>query len=371
MKLIQDIYSVAQQLFSIINNSALQVEIQNLNKYRVSVRQPQQAQPPQNIIQEAILNIDRIIDILSKIPTELWTSDHEYVSQKLGFDTLIGEKGKKHLESYKIQLQINPTTYPTVLQNVINELNNFKMKVTQFISILQPFEIESNIKIINENEGLIELTFDGDVAINDFKEAKEQMNDWFLIIEGYARLANARREDFEIISITKNSPAKFKIKTTITNTALILGIISSLLTVEKTILENRLMIDKLKRSTLVADEKLQKQFIEMSEKHIEEKVNAEINRIVEEKMAEFKSNETGTGDIKTNLSKSIHNQYNFIVNGGNVNIQVINGAVKQEVDKLEKTKDELKQIKEAYENQKILTTGNNNENSDSLNIQKN
>ncbi len=59
----------------------------------------------------------------------------------------------------------------------------------------------------------------------------------------------------------------------------------------------------------------------------------------------------------TNLSKSIENQYNFIINGGNVNIQVIDGQIRKQVDVLEKTKEELKQIKEAYEDQKVITTG--------------
>ncbi len=67
------------------------------------------------------------------------------------------------------------------------------------------------------------------------------MNDWFLIIEGYARLLDVRREDFyEIKSVLQRVPAKFKIKTNIKNVkALVLGYCYSfsLLLIEKTVLE--------------------------------------------------------------------------------------------------------------------------------------
>ncbi|MBK8586676.1 MAG: hypothetical protein IPN88_15120 [Bacteroidetes bacterium] len=175
-------------------------------------------------------------------------------------------------------------------------------------------------------------------------------------MRGYARLLDVRREDYEIISITKSSPAKFKIKTNIKNAALVLGIVTSLLLIEKTVLENRLMIEKLKQNNLVPDPEIQKRFIEDAEKHIDEKIKDGINKLVDQKLKEHNVQQ-GNGDIKNNLSKSIENQYNFIINGGNVNIQVIDGQIRKQVDVLEKTKEELKQIKEAYEDQKVITTG--------------
>lgn len=370
MKYIEDIYSVAKQLSVFANSTEFTTEVQKLNRLRTQQQpQPQPATSQQVNLQNALQSIDIIIGLTSKIHTENWSEDHEYVSQKLGLDIFIGEKGRNYLESYKRQLQTNPPSFPTLIQTMVAELNNFRAKSTQFTAILEPFDLQYNIKTINESEGIIEISFDGNVSIDNFKDAKEQMNDWFLTIEGYARLANVRREDFEIICITKNSPAKFKIKTTLSNTVLVLSIVTSILSVEKTIIENRLMIDKLKQNALIADSDFQKQFIEMSEKHLDEKVNSEIEKIVNQKMEEHKAAEPANGDVRTNLSKSIHNQYNFIVNGGNVSIQVLNGEVSKDVEKLNKTKDELKQIKDAYENQKCLMNGDKNEETDTVKVQ--
>jgi len=351
MRQIQDIYSVVNQISEAVNAQTIQAEVQNLTKLRQTFQANQQTAIPQ-----AMTAIDKIISLVTKVNSALWTADHEYVADKLEIGNLIGEKGRRYFEDIKKQLQTNPASGTNILQTVIAEINKLRTKPTQFLTLLQPFELSSNIKLINETEGIIEITFDGNVAIDDFKEAKVQMNDWFLIIEGYARLLDVRREDFEIISITKSSPAKFKIKTSIKNATLVLGIVSSLLLIEKTVLENRLMIEKLKQNNLVPDTEIQKRFIEDAEKHIEEKIKDGIDKLVEQKIKEHNVQE-GNGDIKNNLSKGIENQYNFIINGGNVNIHVIDGQISKQVDALEKTKEELKQIKQAYEDQKAITTG--------------
>lgn len=351
MKQIQDIYSVVNQISENIQGQTLQTEVQNLTRLRQTL-----ATNPQNSLPQAMTIIDKIISLVTKVNTALWTADHEYVADKLEIANLIGEKGRRYFEDIKSQLQSNPAAAANIIQTLTAEVNKLRTKPTQFLTLLQPFELNSNIKLINEKEGIIEITFDGDVAIDDFKEAKVQMNDWYLIIEGYARLLDVRREDFEIISISKSSPAKFKIKTTIKNAGLVLGIVSSLLLIEKTVLENRLMIEKLKQNNLVPDTEIQKRFIEDAEKHIEEKIKDGIDKLVEQKLKEHNVQE-GNGDIKNNLAKGIENQYNFIINGGNVNIHVIDGQMNKQVEALEKTKDELKQIKQAYEDQKAITTG--------------
>lgn len=350
MRQIQDIFSVVNQISESFNSQTLQVESQNIAK----IRQTFQANP-QNALSHAIVEIDKIISLVTKIDTSLWTADHEYVADKLEIGNLIGEKGRRYFEDIKKQLQSNPAVGTTLLQTVTTEINKLRTKPTQFINLLQPFELNSNINKLTAEEGIVEIIFDGDVAIDDFKEAKTQMNDWFLIIEGYARLLDVRREDFEIISITKSSPAKFKLKTTLKNATLVLAVVSSLLLIEKTVLENRLMIEKLKQNNLVPDKEIQQRFIEDAEKHIDEKIKDGIDKLVEQKIKEHNVQE-GNGDIKNNLSKGIENQYNFIINGGNVNIHVIDTQINKQVIVLEKTKDELKQIKQAYEDQKAITT---------------
>lgn len=351
---INDIFSVASQINEQINSQGLQAEIQTLNRLRQSI----QTNP--NSLQPQLYNsIDKISTILSNIATDVWTREQQEVIEKLGIKNLTGSNAKSYFENIKVQIQTNPVVSSSLIQSVYTELNQIIAKSTQLFSILQPFGIKPSTQEINQDEGIIEITFEGKVAIDDFKKAKDQMNDWFIIIEGYARLLGVTREEFEIISMSKNSPSKFKIKTTLKNTALVLGIITSLLLIEKTYLENRLMIEKLKQTSLIPDSLKQKELIEEAEKHLNEKIQKDIDQLVEKTVKEHNIQE-GNGDIQNNLAKGIENQYNFIINGGNVNIQVLDEKVKQQVDTLEKTKNELKKINDAYENQKVLNGSQQN-----------
>ena len=177
MKQIQDIYSVVSQISETINAQTIQAEVQTLTKIRQAFQANQQ-----NALPQAIAAIDKIISFVTKINSAIWTADHEYVADKLEIGHLLGEKGRRYFEDIKLQLQTTPTAGTSILQTVITEINKLRTKPTQFLTLLKPFELSSNINLINETEGIIEITFDGNVAISDFKEAKVQMNDWFLII---------------------------------------------------------------------------------------------------------------------------------------------------------------------------------------------
>lgn len=349
---INDIYSVVSQINQQITSQGLQAEIQNLNRFRQSMQTN-----PNAILQQVYTCIDKITKILSSINTDLWTSEQLDALERLGINKLIGRNATNYLESIKYQIQSNPALGSNLIQNIQAELNQVITKPTQLYSLLQPFGIKPTVQEFNSDEGIIEITFDGKVAIDDFKEAKEQMNDWFIIIEGYSRLLGVTREEFEIISMSKNSPSKFKIKTTIKNVSLVLGVVASLLLIEKTYLENRLMIEKLKQTSLIPDSLKQKELIEEAENHLSEKIKKDLDQLVDKTLKEHNIQE-GNGDIQNNFSKGIENQYNFIVSGGNVNIQVIDEKVKQQIDTLQKTKNEIKQIKDAYENQKALNSPN-------------
>lgn len=380
MNELENIYSVLAEINKVLGNKLLQNEIQTLTIYLNSLQQNQQIGLNPNAIQnqqigrnipslqnqnislsQIVSSLDKIIEIIGSISTALLTAEHEFILEKLGLSNLIGEKGKNHFENIKFQIQNNSPSTSNLLQTTIIELNILRTKPNQFLNLLQTFDFKSNIQLLNEDEGIIEILFDGGVAIDDFKEAKDQMNDWFFIIEGYSRLLGVTREDFEIINISKNSPVKFKLKTTLNNTALFLSIITSVLLIEKTVLENKLIIEQLKHNNLVPDAEVQKEFIESAEKNIDAKIEVGINSIISQKLLEYKIPKNN-GDIATNLKKGVQNQYNFVVNGGIVNVYVLDGEIKKDVVLLEKTKEELKLIRDAYENQKSLTSGKNNEN---------
>lgn len=354
MNEISDIYSVLKEISKTI-------KVDDINSFILEIDRIREATPNStNTGTEAIrLLLNRITSQTKKVNTALWTADHYDVADRLEIGDLIGEKGENHFSSLNETLAANPRIWPSVLNKIKNDLTRLKTKPFMLLSLLEPFKLESSIEVLDENTGIIEITFDGKVAIDDFKEAKEQMSDWFLIIEGYAKLLNTTREDFEIFSITKSSPAKIKVKTTLTNVSLFLSIAVSLVTIEKTYLDRKMLIENLKEHDITSDQTIKEKFLEDAEKKFTEMVNQEINKVVDQKIKECKVPD-GNGDIKNNFSKGVHNQYNFINNGGSINIQVINGQLKEQVDSLEKTKDEVRKIKQAFENQKALTSKNEN-----------
>lgn len=354
MKEIFDIYSVVKEICHTLNIDALTIHIQNIDRLQDAMRNSQNAgsEPARQVV-------NGIISEIKKVNTALWTADHFEVAERLEIGNLIGKKGEQYFSSINSSLISNPKGWSGVLSTIKNDLTRLKTKPFQLLSLLEPFKLESTIEVLDENTGIIEITFDGKVSIEDFKEAKDQMADWFLIIEGYAKLLNTTREDFEIFSITKSSPTKIKVKTTLTNVSLFLSIAVSLVTIEKTFLDRKMLIETLKEQEVTTDPNIQKKFLEDAEKKFTEKVDKEINKVVDQKIKEYKVPD-GNGDIRNNFSKGVHNQYNFINNGGSINIHIINGQMKEQVDSLEKTKEEVKKMKQGYENQKALTSNNEN-----------
>jgi len=350
MKNIQDIYSVAKEIGTITNNPILLAEIQNLSRPRTNTA----GQVVQNNFNAT--NIDNIKNLLAKIDTSLWTKEYWEIAKVFRVDKLLGPQGNKYLDNIKAELASNPINKNNIISALVTELNALRTKPKQFETLLSDFGIVPNIEKISENEGIIEITFEGKVEIEDFKEAKDQMNDWFLIIEGYARLLNVPRQEFEIINISKNSPTTFKLKTSLKNVGLFLGIVSSLLVIQRSYLDNQLLLEKLRQTTLSPDTDGQRQFIENAEKHIQTEIDAKIKALVDKKLAEYNIEEN-TGDVKTSLTKGIVNQYNFINNGGNINVYISNGELQPQLEQLQNTKEDIKNIRTAYEYQKSISSG--------------
>jgi hypothetical protein len=350
MEQLDNVSSVTQEIIKATENSTFITEFQNLNRFRSAATSS--SQNAQNVIN--ILN--NLQQIIASIDTTLWTSEHKYVSEKLGIAKFMGSDGTLYFENIKNQILANPTSTSVLITNLYTELNNFRTKPKQFLTILKDFDLNFNIETLNENEGVIEIVFDGKVDIEDFKDAKDQMNDWFYIIEGYSRLLGVPREEFEIINISKNSPAKFKIKTTLKNTATVLGIVTSVVVIQQHLIQNQLLIEKLRETEMGPDKEAQEQIINNWESHLQKQIDEKIETLVEKKLNQYEV-ENDRGEIKNVLSKGIHNQYNFIVNGGTVNIKVIDSTIKPKVEKLENAKQKIKEIQAPFLNQKAIDKG--------------
>lgn len=363
---LNDINSVITTLGQTITTNNVTVELQNLTRLRATY-----ATNPSAYFTQAQAIINKIANAFKSIPYDLWDREHQIIAETLGFSDFLGDKGETFFNNIINTLRTNPGLASTTLQNAITPINNAVNKIVQFQNLIEPFAKSSNVEILQDGFGIIELTFDSNVSIEDFNDAKHQMDDWYLIIDGYARLLNVRREDFEIITISKNSPTKFRIKTAIVNVSAVVGVFATLLSIEKTVLEKKLIIEQLKQNTIISDQGKQEAFIKDAEENIEKEVDAKIEKAVEQKLKEHGIKKgDGNGDINNSLSRSIHNQYNFIVNGGTVNFYVTDGKVKQAADTLENIKKDIKLIKQKYENQKAIVEGSVENQEENLNAEE-
>ena len=241
------------------------------------------------------------------------------------------------------------------ITSTYSALNNTLYKIRRSLPLLDLFLVE-DISFDAQGEGIIEIVFKEAVSIDNISDAKEQINDWFLILDGYASALGIRREDFEIISITKSSPTRIKIKAALTNIGLFLSVVTSLLAIEKSIFERTMLIEKLQANPLT-DKNFQQQFIDSAKKSLETIADEKINEIIDEKL---KERGIDNGAIKTSFKKSIERQYNFIINGGEVYIQINNGEYKKELDTLANTKKELRKLKDESKERKAIDENNNN-----------
>jgi hypothetical protein len=351
---IYEILQVAKIINDKISTSTFNNDVQIISRLRA-------INPATRIahLTEAVSAMDRIINLVGSLNFEqLKIDNYESILIKLNLNDLVGDQGIKYLleqrNSLNASITTNTGTSTTSVNAIITNLNRLKNTASNAMAILQPFSMaKANSDRIQPDEGIIEIVFDGKMGIDNFESASKQMDDWFIIIEGYARLAGVTREDFQIVSISKQSPAKFKIKTGITNTVIVLQVITSLLQLHNLTIERKTLIDKLEKNPIISDKIVHEAYINSAKAEIDSFVDTKIVEIVEQQAKEHNIGKD-QGDITANLTKGIQYQYNFVINGGNVNFQVINGEVQKQIDSVEIQKKEIKLIQERLENQKKI-----------------
>ncbi|HQW16480.1 MAG TPA: hypothetical protein PKZ48_00005 [Bacteroidia bacterium] len=297
---------------------------------------------------------------LEQLKTDLprfaeYGEEERSILNSIGIEKFVGKDTIAYLSNIQKQIQSNPAITQTLMQNLLNEINQVKSKPQQIWNILQPIKITSTS--VSPKEGIVEIIFDKKVQIENISDGKEQFNDWFIILDGYAHLFGIRREDFEIISISKSSPTRIKLKTTIEIAAAILSIIASIVNIEQLYSSDQIMVEQLKSRELASDT-LQQQFIKEAEERLSKNVEREINRIVDQKVQEHKVDTNTRSDIVTSFQKGVEHQYNFIVNGGDVKFYLGDPTENEKSNQLEVAKQEVKQLKENLENMKALNAKN-------------
>lgn len=289
------------------------------------------------------------LDVLMKELSKLELRDDELqILGDFGFSKYFGIDNNKYFEAVKSNIAQNVGASYVQLGPILTDINRIKTSFQQLMTSLAP--IGKTSSPIPNDMAKVEIIFAGKTELKNISACKEQMEDLYLVLRGYAQLFGTAPEDFEFQSITKHSPGKITIWTKLERAAVIITIVTGLMAIQKELMDDQMTIEKLK-SKEMGDPKMQKDFIKSIEDNYEKQRDEKIEKLVH---SELEKRQVETGDIKNDFKKGVEKQYNFIINGGSFNFQLSNPTEKQKVDELEKLKSDVQKIISGLEEIKRL-----------------
>lgn len=259
-----------------------------------------------------------------------------------GLDKMYGKNAIELIDEVINQVKQRPTNSSQLWTTFYNEYNTLKNQTGALINVLKPF-IPAEDKIPSDY-GVIEINFTRKTELVDFFKTKEQLTNWFYIIEGYSRLEGISREEYRIISISTNSPTKLTVMVVLTAITSIISVTADLIEIEEKFLKDRNTIENIRQSPLT-DGELHEKFIKDAEATLLKKVAEKVNEIVSKRVRE-KNIENGNGDISNALTKSVQVEHDFIVNGGEVNFYLGDNSSPENTKLLESYNANIQKIKE-------------------------
>lgn len=245
--------------------------------------------------------------------------EQEAVIKKAELHDFYGQDAIKLINALQAAMLADVTNSTSIWDNYFLNYSRARESAEKILWSLAKF---TKIKHeINPGEGLMQISFSNGTEIKDFVKARKEFDNWYLIIEGLSQLNEIAREDFKIISFETNSPIKITVSGTVVLIAAVIGIFSDVLQIEESLMKQRKIIKDLKEYSL-GDREMQITFV----KHIEEKLDKELQGKIEALIVKEISKRNIPKDVESNvrtsLTKSIEIQHDFIVNGGVVNFQL-------------------------------------------------
>jgi len=248
------------------------------------------------------------------------------------------------------QVRSSPSETDVIWQKTSRELNQFVAKLQQVFGSLNIFSFRS--LVVPNGLADLEVTFDGKVAINNVVDAKEQFIEWNLILEGYARALGCTKEDFAFVTISKASPTKLRIRTKLEYIGLVLTIITGLIEIEQRFIVKRSAIEQIKTSpTPLVDVDADAAYIRRAEEGHAEQAKQEVERLATKSLEQL---EVTDHEARAFFTKGVDHQYQFIVNGGTVNVFLSSPTDPEPQRLLEDLHAEQAKLKQLEERLKIM-----------------
>jgi hypothetical protein len=298
--------------------------------------------PSNRMVENAISFYREFIPVFKMFDTTLWTDDELNILDILNLNNILG-RNKDTMLSQFINGIISGRDYSNALTHM-RAFNSLLPPITfavQTYDHLKIFDIDNIAdRQTSYDESIIEINFNNGVVIDDFKDAKEQMSDWYLIIEAYSRLLSEDRSDFEIVGFSKNSPTTVKVKAKIEIVAAMIIFSTAIVELATEYLKHAQTIKQIENSPLLTKDDIDIH-LKLYRDRLEESTQKSIEKLVSENVEKRYLEHESKHDIHNVVNKGIRKQFNFYVNGGNVNFHIESDNNKEILDGYELKKNEL------------------------------
>jgi len=257
--------------------------------------------------------------------------------ERLEIIDLFGKNGVEQIEKILIENNLDIATATSKIKEFSNTISRAQATITKLqTTLLESFEIEESDEIQN-NQVLMRVYFQNDVAIENLTDFKKLSATWYDIGRGIAMAQDKSPEDFNIIGAKKGS--------IIIEMAVVVGLATS---VSKILLESLKVADRfinvLKqveelKALKLGNKKLVSDLKKEAEKERDEGTQIILNTAIEDLQLNAEQN----GDKITALDKSIKKLIGFTQNGGVVDFVQPNES--EEEDENNEIREEIKKLK--------------------------
>jgi hypothetical protein len=257
---------------------------------------------------------------------------------------LLGKNGVEQIEQVLIQNNLDIATATSKIKEFSSTITKAQNTISELqTTLLKSFKIEESDEI-NDNQVLMRVYFQNDVAIENLTDFKKLSATWYDIGRGIAMAQDKSPEDFNIIGAKKGS--------IIVEMAIAVGLATS---VSKILLESLKVADRfinvLKqvqelKALKLGNKKLALDLKKEAEKERDEGTQTILNTAIEDLQLNAEQN----GDKITALEKSIKKLIGFTQDGGVVDFvqpnepeeEENNDAIREEIQKLKTNISEIR-----------------------------
>ena len=267
----------------------------------------------------------KIENIQKKLEPRDWDNVRLKIFNKLGAQRVLGESGFKNLIKKMLQFSNDPHGTSQAIKEFSAQITKLKQNAENAMNSLE--SLFSEKETVKEGWNKIQIVFENNVSMDTFQDMIDQSREWNIILQNFQFLFTKPTEKSKLWRIYKASPTVFVIISPMEQTFAIGSIALVALGIVEKLYSIRTLKLEIKKTEM--EKEATDKMIELTEFQEEKKLNNLIDKEVKEIVTRYipKSDDTTKrNQAKVSTNYIIKKIYNFIVQGGNVNL--VDGKVK-------------------------------------------